>query len=99
MSPVTGAAIQRMGMFSTFAPSVSNILLTFAFCRAKPNWIPRNPKLIFQTCQKERFGFDFFIKQIYYPGLLGNLLRFSFKFRDNGLINNSYPAINLMQNR
>jgi hypothetical protein len=36
-SPVTGAAIHRMGMFSTLAPSVSKIRLTFAFWSAKPN--------------------------------------------------------------
>ena len=43
-------------MSSTFAPSVSKILLTLAFCSAKPIWIPRNPKLIFQISQKLRRG-------------------------------------------
>src|SRR5690348_6745331 len=44
-------------MFSTLAPSVSKIRLTFAFWRANPNWMPRNPKLMFQICQYERVGF------------------------------------------
>ena len=35
-APVTGAAIQRMGMFSTLAPRVSKIRLTLAFWSAKP---------------------------------------------------------------
>jgi hypothetical protein len=61
MSPVTGAAIHKIGIFSTLAPSVSKILLTFAFCRAKPNCIPRNPKLMFQICQNVKRGFDLFI--------------------------------------
>src|SRR5690348_1600917 len=43
-------------MFSTLAPSVSKIRLTFAFWSAKPNWMPRNPKLMFQICQYERVG-------------------------------------------
>ena len=38
---------------------VSKILLTFAFCRANPNCIPKNPKLIFQICQKLNFGLVF----------------------------------------
>ena len=38
------------------APSVWKMRLTFAFCRAKPNWIPRNPKDMFQICQKPSFG-------------------------------------------
>ena len=55
-SPVTGAAIHRMGMFSTLAPRVSKIRLTFAFCRANPNWMPRKPKLMFQMSQNDSFG-------------------------------------------
>src|SRR5260370_16468019 len=43
-------------MLSTLAPSVSKIRLTFAFCSAKPNWMPRKPKLMFQTSQKARRG-------------------------------------------
>ena len=38
-------------MSSTLAPSVSKIRLTFAFCSAKPNWMPRKPKLMFQISQ------------------------------------------------
>ena len=43
-------------MSSTFAPSVSKILLTLAFCSAKPIWIPRNPKLMFQISQNVSVG-------------------------------------------
>ena len=39
-NPETGAAIHKIGMSSTFAPSVSKIRLTLAFCRANPNWMP-----------------------------------------------------------
>jgi hypothetical protein len=45
-------------MSSTRAPRVSKIRLTLAFCSAKPNWIPRNPKLMFQISQKLRRGLD-----------------------------------------
>jgi len=37
IKPVTGAAIQSSGILSMSAPKVSKILLTFAFCSAKPN--------------------------------------------------------------
>src|ERR1700690_4674887 len=30
--------------------------LMFAICNPQPNWIPRKPKLMFQTCQKVRGG-------------------------------------------
>src|SRR6266487_964774 len=30
--------------------------LMFAICRPQPNWIPRNPKLMFQICQKPSLG-------------------------------------------
>src|SRR5437868_5653254 len=56
--PVTGAAIHRIGMFSTLAPSVSKIRLTLEFWRAKPNWMPRNPKLMFQISQNVSAGLD-----------------------------------------
>jgi hypothetical protein len=26
-------------------------------CKANPNWMPKNPKLMFQICQKDNFGF------------------------------------------
>src|SRR3990167_3885580 len=55
-SPVTGAAIHRTGMFSSLAPSVSKIRLTLAFCSAKPIWMPRKPKLMFQISQNVRRG-------------------------------------------
>src|SRR3954466_2506356 len=55
--PATGAAIHNIGMFSTFAPRVSNMRLTFAFCSANPNWIPTYPKLMFHNCQKLTCGF------------------------------------------
>src|SRR5690606_28337790 len=38
------------------APSVWKMRLTFAFCSAKPNWIPRNPKHMFQICQNDSCG-------------------------------------------
>src|SRR5438445_2567273 len=56
MRPVKGAAIHSTGMSSTLAPSVWKMRLTFEFCRAKPNWMPRNPKHMFQICQKLRVG-------------------------------------------
>jgi hypothetical protein len=43
------------------APSVWNILLTFEFCNAKPIWIPRNPKLMFQICQKLNLRFSIIV--------------------------------------
>src|SRR2546425_6270475 len=45
-----------MGMSSTLAPRVSKIRLTFAFCSAKPIWMPRKPKLMFQISQNESSG-------------------------------------------
>ena len=30
--------------------------LTFAFCNANPNWMPRNPKHMFQICQNDNCG-------------------------------------------
>ena len=62
INPVSGAATHRMGISSTFAPSVSKMRLTFEFCSANPNWIPRNPKLMFQICQNESVGFCFIIR-------------------------------------
>jgi hypothetical protein len=56
ISPVSGAAIHRMGMSSIDAPSVWKMRLTFAFCRAKPNWMPRKPKHMFQICQNVSVG-------------------------------------------
>src|SRR5215468_10579646 len=44
-------------MSSTLAPSVWKMRLTFAFCSAKPNWMPMKPKHMFQICQKLRRGF------------------------------------------
>jgi hypothetical protein len=40
------------------APSVWKMRLTFAFCSANPNWMPRNPKHMFQICQNDRVGLD-----------------------------------------
>ncbi len=55
---MTGAASQRIGRSSIEAPSDWKIRLTFAFCNAKPNWMPRNPKHMFQICQKLSSGCD-----------------------------------------
>ena len=38
------------------APSVWKMRLTFAFCSAKPNWMPRKPKHMFQICQNDSVG-------------------------------------------
>ena len=54
--PVTGPASHRIGNSSIEAPSDWKMRLTFAFCSAKPNWIPRNPKHMFQICQKLSAG-------------------------------------------
>src|SRR5690348_16985333 len=56
MRPVSGAAIHSAGIASTPAPRVWKIRLTLAFCSAKPNWIPRNPKHMFQICQNDSAG-------------------------------------------
>src|SRR6185503_10787399 len=32
--------------------------LMFAIWRPQPNWMPRNPKLMFQICQKPSLGFS-----------------------------------------
>ena len=56
ISPVSGAATHMIGISSTLAPRVSNIRLTLEFCSAKPNWIPRKPKLMFQICQNDSVG-------------------------------------------
>ena len=38
------------------APSVWKMRLTLAFCSAKPNWMPRKPKHMFQICQNDSAG-------------------------------------------
>src|SRR6266403_1269345 len=55
-SPVSGAATHSSGTCSSPAPSVWNMRLTLAFCSAKPNCRPRNPKHMFQICQNDRCG-------------------------------------------
>ena len=45
--PVSGAANQNQERCSTLAPNVCKIRLAFAFCKANPNCIPKNPKLMF----------------------------------------------------
>ena len=37
-------------------PSVWKMRLTLAFCNAKPNWMPRKPKHMFQICQNDSAG-------------------------------------------
>jgi hypothetical protein len=56
INPVMGAAAQKRARLLGDAPSVSKIRLVFAFCNAKPNCIPKKPKLIFQICQKFKSG-------------------------------------------
>ena len=53
-SPVRGAAIQSPGNSSLLAPKFWKMLDMNPPCRAKPNWMPKKPKLMFQICQKER---------------------------------------------
>ena len=55
ISPVRGAAIHNIGTSSIDAPSVWKMRLTFAFCSAKPNWIPRNPKHMIGNTPIERW--------------------------------------------
>jgi hypothetical protein len=38
------------------APRVEKIRLVLAFCSAKPNWMPKKPKLMFHSCQNDRRG-------------------------------------------
>ena len=47
---------QAPAISSTSAPSVWKIRLTLAFCSPKANWIPRNPKHMFQICQNDTCG-------------------------------------------
>ena len=54
--PVTGAASQYRARLSGSAPSVEKMRLVLAFCSAKPNWMPKKPKLMFQSCQNDRRG-------------------------------------------
>src|SRR5688500_5952621 len=54
--PVTGAASQNRASWSGSAPSVEKMRLVLAFCSAKPNWIPKKPKLMFHSCQNDRRG-------------------------------------------
>ena len=55
--PVTGAASQNSARSSGWAPSVEKMRLVLAFCSAKPNWMPKKPKLMFHNCQNDRRGF------------------------------------------
>src|ERR1700704_5786319 len=54
--PVSGAAIHSEGIASRLAPRVWKMRLTLGVCRAKPNCSPRNPKHMFQICQKLSTG-------------------------------------------
>src|SRR5690349_18470506 len=56
-NPERGAAIHSSGTCSSPAPRLWKIQLTLAFCSAKPNCSPRNPKHMFQICQKDNSGF------------------------------------------
>ncbi len=64
-SPVKGAAIQSPGSSSGVAPSVWKMRDMFPPCNAKPNWMPKNPKLMFQICQKDKRLFDCFIELLF----------------------------------
>ena len=56
--PVTGAASQNSGRSSGWAPRVEKMRLVLAFCSAKPNWMPKKPKLMFHSCQNDRRGLN-----------------------------------------
>jgi hypothetical protein len=38
--------------------------LILAICKPQPNWIPKNPKLMFQICQKESKGLFFMLREL-----------------------------------
>ena len=46
ISPVSGAATHNAGRSSREAPTVWKMRLMFEFCRTKPIWMPKKPKLI-----------------------------------------------------
>ena len=54
--PVSGAAIHSSGSASFSAPRVWKMRDMKPPCSAKPNWMPRKPKDMFQICQKDRRG-------------------------------------------
>jgi hypothetical protein len=57
--PVKGATNQNQDNSCTSAPKFCKILEAFPFCRANPNWMPKNPKLMENICQKFILGFSF----------------------------------------
>src|SRR3954469_1873785 len=57
-SPVSGAATHSQERSSIFAPKVWKIRLMFAFCSAKPIWMPKKPKEMFHNPQKFWRGFS-----------------------------------------
>src|SRR3546814_705638 len=48
--PVIGATSQNSERCSTSAPNVWRMREALPVCRAKPNWMPRKPKLILKIC-------------------------------------------------
>jgi hypothetical protein len=56
--PVNGAASQNHDRCSTSAPKIPRMREAFPFCKAKPNWIPKKPKLMFQICQNDKRGLE-----------------------------------------
>jgi len=56
--PVTGPASQRIGILSESAPSFGVNGAHVGQLEAQPNWIPRNPKFMFQIWREFRRGFS-----------------------------------------
>ena len=57
-SPVSGAATHSAGRSSRLEPSDWKIRLMFAFCSAKPIWIPKNPNEMFHNPASDCLGFS-----------------------------------------
>ena len=60
-SPVSGAAAHSQDRSSRLEPSDWNTRLMFAFCSAKPIWMPKNPKLILASPAQLWRGFSMFL--------------------------------------
>jgi len=57
-NPVSGAATHSPGNFSISSPNDWKMRLMFAFCSAKPIWMPKKPKLTFHMPAKPCRGFS-----------------------------------------
>ena len=55
--PISGGSIQKKLSWCGSAPSVAKMRLMLALCRAYAICTPKNPKLRFHICQKDKFVF------------------------------------------